>query len=258
MDWIAPRISIVGCGSFGKLLLDNLSRFLEVTAFDLDRGVLRRLNYAAALDWASAGRADIIILAVPVQSLEAALIAIAPHVRPGCVVVDVCSVKLRPIASMIRLLPQHCEIVGTHPLFGPQSAMRGLWGSPVAIVPVRGNAWKRMAAFLRKRLGLKIIRTSAERHDGDMAYVQGLTHLLARVAGQMSLPDTPLSTRTYDHLRLMMGLVGQDSDALFEAIMTENPYAAAVFDEFVCVFDRLRARVHDFKTVQINNIARPE
>lgn len=244
-----PKVGIIGCGSFGRLAVRTLAPHADLTCYDSDLATLRDMDCAIALDWASAAAVDILILAVPVQALEAVLRAIAPHVRPSTLVVDVCSVKHKPLEAMQRLLPTDCGILGTHPLFGPQSARFGLAGSGIALVPVRGTGWRRVAAFLKHVIGLDVVVTTAERHDRDMAYVQGLTHMLARVAGKMRLPATRLATRTYDHMLAMVDLVGQDSDALFEAIMAENPYSAVVYDEFVGQFTQLRDMVSGFDIV---------
>ncbi|KRB90970.1 MULTISPECIES: prephenate dehydrogenase/arogenate dehydrogenase family protein [unclassified Sphingomonas] len=252
------KVSVIGCGSFGQLVLRSIAPHVDVTCYDADRSTLREIDYPMAMDCASAAAADIVVLAVPVQAIEEVLRAIAPHLRASALVVDVCSVKRKPLAAMARLLPSHCEILGTHPLFGPQSALRGLAGSGIALVPVRGRQWRRVAAFLEKALHLDVIVTTAERHDRDMAYVQGLTHMLARVVGQMRLPTTPLTTRTYDHMLSMVGLVGQDSDALFEAIMAENPYSAAVYDEFVGQFTKLRDLVNGFDIIPLRQKAEQE
>jgi prephenate dehydrogenase len=253
-----PRIGVVGCGSFGRLLLSSLAPFADLTCYDADIATLRDIEQPIALDWASVAAADIVVLAVPVQAIEGALRAIAPHLRRSTLVVDVCSVKLGPLAAMQRLLPADCEILGTHPLFGPQSARHGLRGSGIALVPVRGRKWRRVAAFLKCVLGLDVVVTTAERHDRDMAYVQGLTHMLARVAANMHLPATRLTTRTYGHMLSMVDLVGQDSDALFEAIMAENPYSAAVYDEFVGQFTKLRDMVSEFDIAPLKQKAEQE
>jgi prephenate dehydrogenase len=77
-----------------------------------------------------------------------------------------------------------------------------------------------------RRLGLHVIRTSPEAHDRQMAYVQGLTHLLARVVIDMDLPPLDQTTTTFDHLARMVATVRHDSDALFRTIVRDNPFAA--------------------------------
>lgn len=235
-----PVVSIIGCGSFGTLMLDALETHCTVKGFDADPAVSRRNRHASLLDWAAAARADVVILAVPIQHLRDALRGLAPHLMPGTLVADVCSVKVGPIALLLEYVPEHCSILASHPLFGPQSARSGMVGSRLAMVPVRGGEHRRLAAFLRSRLGLKIVWTTAERHDRDMAYVQGLTHLIARVVHSMDAPVTPLTTRTYELMNEMCALVGSDSAALVEAIITQNPFAAEILDRFAVTAELFR------------------
>ena len=232
-------VNVIGCGSFGKLMMGALAPHCVVNGFDLDPATAPRGSHALR-DWRSAAHADIIILAVPVQQLRSALEALAPHLLPGTLVVDVCSVKVRPVATLLELVPEHCDILGSHPLFGPQSARAGIAGSRIALVPVRGDSDRRVAAFLRSRLGLKVVWTTAENHDRDMAFVQGLTHLIARVVHSMDAPPTPLATRTYELMKEMCALVGNDSVALMEAIITENPFAADILDRFAGTAEQFR------------------
>ncbi|MEL7474348.1 MAG: prephenate dehydrogenase/arogenate dehydrogenase family protein, partial [Planctomycetota bacterium] len=78
------------------------------------------------------------MLAIPVAVFEDALATIAPVLEPGTLVVDVASVKVRPIELMLGALPQHCRVIGAHPLFGPQTAAEvGLSGQTVAVCPAR-------------------------------------------------------------------------------------------------------------------------
>ena len=57
-----------------------------------------------------------------------------------------------------------------------------------------------------------------------MAYVQGLTHLLAKVVVALDLPKFRFTTRTYEYMDQMVETVRYDSDELFRAIERENPF----------------------------------
>lgn len=82
-----------------------------------------------------AASCDVVVLAVPVGALEEVVGQIAPHLHPGALVLDVGSVKMLPAEIMERQLPEHVAIVGTHPLFGPQSVVAGLAGLRSLFVP---------------------------------------------------------------------------------------------------------------------------
>ncbi len=180
----------------------------------------------------SASACDIVVLAVPVGKLEEVVAAAAPYLRPGTVVVDVGSVKSLPARIMEEGLPDHVEIVGTHPLFGPQSARDGLAGLKLAICPIRGRKWRSIAAFCRKRFGLKIIVATPEAHDREAAMVQGLTHLIAKVLVQMEPLPTSMTTRSYELLLQGVEMVRHDSPEVFDAIERMNPFVPTVRRRF--------------------------
>jgi prephenate dehydrogenase len=174
----------------------------------------------------------VVVLATPVSQFESVIRQIRPHLKPRTLVLDVGSVKVVPAEIMLSGLPAHVEIVATHPLFGPQSACDGLAGLKIAVCPLRGGKGRRVAAFLRKALGLTVIITTPEAHDRDAAMVQGLTHLIAKVLVQMEPLPTRMTTRSFDLLLRATEMVRHDAPEVFEAIEQTNPYAASVRRRF--------------------------
>lgn len=231
----APAVGIVGFGAFGQLMARELRAHLPVLAHDTAPGrEAEAIRLGARLvPLAEAARCPIVVLAVPVAALSGAVAAVSPHLAPGALVLDVGSVKVGPAEVMRRGLPARVEILATHPLFGPESARGGLAGLRIALCPIRGGRWRRLAAFLRHRLGLEVIVTTPEAHDREAAVVQGLTHLVARALAEMGPLPTRMTTRSFEHLVAAMELVRHDAPAVFEAIARANPYAAAVRRRFI-------------------------
>lgn len=199
----------------------------------LDRSEAAR---AAGVNWTSlaeAAQADILVLAVPVQAMEALLAELVPLVRARQappLVLDVASVKLKPIAMLREAFGPGTPIIGTHPCFGPQSGKDGIAGQPIALCNATASAeqYGCVRAFLADTLGLSVIEATPDEHDQQMAYVQGLTHLITRAIGEMELPQTPLATAAYQRFLAMRDNLKHDSWDLFVTIARENPYAAAV------------------------------
>ena len=133
-------LAIIGVGAFGEFMIRHLAPFFQVMVHDPGRDLapVEALYNVAPRDLETCAAADIVVLAVPVQVMEQVVTAIAPHVQPGALVVDVASVKMRPAEILERLLPAHADIVCTHPLFGPQSGGRGIAGLKVSVCNVRG------------------------------------------------------------------------------------------------------------------------
>ncbi len=238
-------LGIIGFGAFGQLAARHLGRHFEVTAYDPSPDVatiaqhLRvRLSSLHAVC-----QADVVLIAAPVPAFEQVVGAIAASCRPGALVVDVGSVKVVPAEIMRRLLPKHVDIVATHPLFGPQSAATSLTGLKIAICPIQGKRHRRLAAFLRKALGLTVIITTPDAHDQDVAIVQGLTHLLAKVLFKMGPLPTRMTTKSFDLLCEAISMVRHDAPEVFEAIERSNPYAASVRRQFFDLAARLNVEL---------------
>lgn len=225
-----PTLGLIGYGAFGAFILPHLSRFFDVQVHDPGRDPASLPGRAA--DLATVAAQDIVLLAVPLPQMRAAATAIAPHLRPGVLVVDVCSLKAKPLAILEEILPPHTDILGSHPLFGPQSGRLGITGLRIALCPLRGHRARLAARFLSRAFGLDVIVTTAEAHDRQMAYVQGLTHIVSRIVDAMEVPPLNLRTTTFEHLTRMVDTVRHDSDELFRTIARDNPFAGEVRQRF--------------------------
>ncbi|MCV3274365.1 prephenate dehydrogenase [Roseobacter sinensis] len=227
-------LGIVGFGAFGQLAARHLGQHFKVSAYDPSPGlasVAKQLGVPLA-SLRSVSQADVILIAAPVSSFEQVVSEIAIACKPGALIVDVGSVKVGPAEIMRRLLPKHVDIIATHPLFGPQSAINGIEGLKIAICPIQGKQHVRLAAFLRNALGLTVIMTTPEDHDREAAVVQGLTHLIAKVLLRMGPLPTRMTTKSFDLLSEAISMVQHDAPEVFEAIEKANPYAGVVRRRF--------------------------
>jgi prephenate dehydrogenase len=238
-------LGIIGFGAFGQLIARYTRSYFRLCAYDPAPGLqpmadrhgvtLTSLELAAAC--------PVVVLATPVGRLPEAVAAMAPHVRPGALVLDVGSVKAGPAEIMSRGLPAHASIVATHPLFGPQSARASIAGLKVAVCPIRGRHGRRVAAFLRRRLQLDVVLTTPDDHDREAAAVQGLTHLIAKALAQMEPLPRRMTTRSFDLLMEAVGMVRHDAPEVFEAIARGNPYASRVRKRFLEIATALNAEL---------------
>ena len=230
------RLGLIGYGAFGRLAAQALAPHFQIVAHDPVVEGLASLAEAAAC--------PIVVLAVPVHAVAETVAAIAPDVQPGAMVLDVGSVKVEPTQAMDSGLPAGVEVVGLHPLFGPQSAKNGIAGLRLAVCPVRGDhAARRVAAWCRSRLGLKVFLVSAEDHDREAAVTQGLTHLIARLLLAMQPMPTRLTTASFDRIMEAVEMVRHDSPAVYHAIERANPFAAEVRDRFFALAEQARAEI---------------
>lgn len=229
-------LGLIGFGAFGRLAAHHLSPHFDLSVFDP--------AFAGSAGLAETAGCQVVVIAVPVAGMAETLKAIAPHVRAGALVLDVGSVKVEPARLMRELLPPHVDIVATHPLFGPQSARDGVRGLKIALCPVRGRRHRRVAAFLRIALGLKVITTTPDAHDRDAALSQGLTHLIAKVLVKMEPLPEMITTRSFDLLYEAVEMVRHDPPQVFDAIERLNPYALEVRRRFFDLASALDAELH--------------
>lgn len=224
-------LGIIGFGAFGQLMAEHLRAYFPILAYDIAPDDARASALGATIvPFEAAASCKVVILAVPVSEMRGVALRLAPLLTPGALVLDVGSVKVEPAAIMLDVLPDHVEIVATHPLFGPVSALEGIRGARIAICPLRGRRFP-VAAFCRK-LGLDVIMTTPEEHDRDAAEVQGLTHLVASLLSRMDLHPTRLTTKSFELMMSAVDMVRNDAPEVRHAILAANPYAGDVLRRF--------------------------
>jgi len=238
------RLGLIGFGAFGQLAATHLRDHFHIVAAD----AVDRSEDAAdiGVDWGSVEQAaacPYVLLAVPVQSFASLLTTIREHLQPGALVIDVASVKLAPVAAMQAVLPDTVEIIGTHPMFGPQSAATGLAGHRVVVCPVRTQRLDEVQAFLEEELGLDVYVCDAETHDREIAQTQALAQFVGRALAQLEESESPVRTPGYNLFREVAETVGDDSWELFFAIQSLNPYAAGMRDELLGHLQDLQQRL---------------
>jgi prephenate dehydrogenase len=249
-------LGIIGFGGFGKFMTPHLLPYFNV--FINDVLPLEKNVTDIGASWGSlkevAGK-DVVVICVPVQFLESVLIEIYSYLKPHTLVVDVSSVKVKPVELMLKHLPSSVEILGTHPLFGPQSGKNGIVGLNMVLSPVRTRKTRNIAKFLGQVLGLNILERTPDVHDQQMAYVQALTHFIGRAINEMDIPDVEQKTPAYQYLLDIKRNLGQDSIDLFYTIELENPYALNVRQNFIKELHALNERleVQEKKRKQIEN-----
>ena len=119
------RFGIVGYGSFGRLLAEVLSPHGEVLVHKRSKDGKQAGKNVRFADLEEVASADVVILAIGLESFDDVCSKLAPLVKPDTTVADVCSVKIKPIEIMNRYLAGKCRILATHPLFGTKTADAG-------------------------------------------------------------------------------------------------------------------------------------
>ena len=238
------EIAIIGFGQFGRFMAQHLASFFDVAV--CDNADLQHEAEKIGVKWCdfeTAAHKQIVIFAVPLKTFAEVLERAAPLLNFDALCLDVCSVKMRPIELMLELLPETVEIVGTHPLFGPQSGRESIENLRIALCPVRTTRTEQIKRFLAENLKLKVFEKSPEEHDREMAHVQALTHFVARALDELHVAESELATVSYEELMKAARLVSEDSWELFQTIQQGNPFADTKRKAFIEKLIELENRV---------------
>jgi prephenate dehydrogenase/chorismate mutase len=144
------------------------------------RKIARELEVEAG-SISDAKASDIVVVAVPMESVVETSIEIAQYMRKGALLTDLSSVKTGIPDRISSKVPTGAEYVSIHPLFGP--TIDHLQGQNIAAIPFRtGPQWKSFSSALRKA-GARVHLMSSAHHDKVMAYVQVLHHFALLALG---------------------------------------------------------------------------
>jgi prephenate dehydrogenase len=242
---VMVRIAIIGgSGEFGRVfarLFKEDGHEVVITGRDRTKGkrVAKELEVEFTNDNAGATqKADIVIISVYIDSTLEVIEEVAPHVRPGCLLMDFTSVKIEPCRAMEENAAKGAEIIGTHPMFGPRVA--SLEGQAVIVVPVRAKKWKKFLLDFLSRHKARVFETTADEHDMVMAVVQGLTHFayISTASTLRALDVDVKDSRNFASpiyilmLDLIARIVGQ-SPQLYASIQMHNPHIVKVHRTFI-------------------------
>ncbi len=230
---MAIEIGIIGFGNFGKFMALYLAKKFKIFVYDIakipEESLSMHVTFSSLEEILNK---EVIILAVPMESLEKTLYDIKDRIKENSLVMDVCSLKMFSCSLMDKILPKNIEIIGTHPLFGEKSAKNSIRGMKIALCNVRSSRLEKVKTFC-EQLGLKVIITSPEEHDKQMALSQALTHFIGRTAQRCDIERVSLSTKTFDDLMDIIDVIKEDSSVLFENMQNMNPFALEVRSRFL-------------------------
>jgi prephenate dehydrogenase len=225
------KVGLIGRGRLGQLIEDHLGQDVELFIHEAHPDNQNPHNQHA-LEVVCA--CPIVIAAVPISALEGVLKTVAPLIATNTLFVDVCSVKTIPMELMKTYLPKDVQILGTHPMFGPDSAATTLFGSKIVFCPerVEPRLLKDLKAYLEK-VGLTIIETSAQEHDRQISHSLLVTHFIGRTLMEFKASKLAIDTKGYRRLMKILEVVENDSWQLFEDMIHYNPEAKNTLDEWL-------------------------
>lgn len=165
--------TVVGAGR----RTDNLKKAVALQAID---------RYSTDLAEAATG-SDLLVLATPVDSFDAALRICAPRLAAGAVITDVGSVKGPLVARMEALAPAGARVVGAHPIAGKEktgveAASPDLYRGALCILTPTPTTDQDALARIRRlweATGARIAEMDPDLHDRVLGAISHLPHLAA-------------------------------------------------------------------------------
>lgn len=190
------RAAIVGFGLIGSSLARALRQndlAQEVVCIDRSQAVCDRVMELGLADMAAVDAAsgvsgcDLVVLCVPVGAYRDVAAALAPGLKPGCIVSDVGSVKQAVIDAVLPQLPEGVHFVPAHPISGTEHSgpdagfaelFEGRWCIITPLPETDVRAMEKIVA-LWESIGAKTEIMDARRHDLVLGITSHLPHLIA-------------------------------------------------------------------------------
>jgi prephenate dehydrogenase len=194
-----PRITIVGLGLIGGsigLALRQTGNDYEIVGHDREHAVAgqaRKLGAVGKTEWnlvSACEGADLIIIATPVMAIKETLTAIAPYLKPGCLITDTASIKGPVMAWAQEILPDTVNFVGGNPIISQEGSLpTGIEGARADLFqgglycltpsPEAAPQAVQLATDLVQLLGARPFFLDAAEHDGLVAGVDHLPFVLS-------------------------------------------------------------------------------
>lgn len=219
------NITLVGHGRLGKLISKYLGRDFSIHILEQNKSPeeLEKIQHS-----------QVIILSVPISTMPDVLKEIAPYISKEALVLDTCSVKEWPLEQMRTLLPEDVDILGTHPMFGPDSVKDTLFGTKLVLCPERIST-QRLDSITHyfQNHGIKIIQTTAAEHDQQMSSSLLLSHFIGKGLLEFGSKEQEIDTKGYRRLLRILETVQNDSDTLFRDMFKYNRFAKNTLEQFL-------------------------
>ncbi|WP_368660138.1 prephenate dehydrogenase [Methanobrevibacter sp.] len=221
---IKMNIGIIGgSDGLGKTLVyyfrDEFNVFISGRDHKKGRNVAKdaNVNYIES-NAGLANISDILIISVPIQHTCHVIREVAPFMKEGSLMIDVTSVKEGPSKTMAETLPENVEFIPTHPIFGPRTT--DLNNQVIVLTAEKKGKWYDKVYNYLKNKNMRIVETTAEKHDFMMSIVQVLTHFsfISTASAFEKLKVNISETEDYESpiYNLMIDMIAR--------IVSQNPY----------------------------------
>jgi prephenate dehydrogenase len=192
------NIFVVGIGLIGgSFAIDIKAAFNKAKIYGVDKSKdnlnealsLGLIDYTSSLD--KLDKADVVIIAIPVDATVEILPVILDKIDDNCLVFDTGSTK-KKLCNAVENHTKRRNYLAAHPIAGtefsgPQAAIANLYRGKTNIVcEVEKTAFKLQEKGMEifSRLGMRIRYMDPSSHDKHIAYVSHLSHISSFMLGK--------------------------------------------------------------------------
>lgn len=242
------KLGIWGFGRFGELLSSLLIDKFDLYYYDT---VSKNSDKAQLISLDKLLLLETVILAIPINQLERALKQLPKTIKTKTFI-DVCSVKTYPCMLMEHYLPPSCELIATHPMFGPDSYFTDNKNKMMMhALRIQQSAFREWVdLFSGKNIAVTLM--SPEEHDQQCAYSQNITHLIGRILHELNLKSSSISTLGYNSLLKIIEQTCNDSKTLFYDLNVYNPYSENMILQLNKATEKITQEISVKKQERIN------
>lgn len=193
---------------------------------------------------------NVVVVAVPISATAEIIKQVGPILTQDQLLMDLTSLKKEPVNLM--LTNSEAEVIGCHPLFGPQ--LKDITGQNVILCPVRGKKWLPWLKGIFKKNKMTVQEATPEKHDKMMAVVQALNHFntitlgLALARTNITLAEiNKLSTQIFRTKLELIRKVFVESPDMYIDIIMGNPETGKMLDIYEKALKDIRAKIKSGK-----------
>lgn len=193
-----------------------------------------------------AGSCQVVVVSVPIGITTEIISKIGPLMAEGALLIDLTSLKEEPVRAMLQY--SRSEVIGCHPLFGPQ--VESLQDQHVVLCRARTKNWYPWLKGILEEGGALLVETTPAKHDEIMSLVQGLNHFNTIMMGMvLSKTAAPLSqldqftTPFFDIKAAMIKKIFSENPRLYTEIICTNKKMATLIETYEQILGDLKSLV---------------
>jgi len=193
---------------------------------------------------------NVIIVAVPISATDNIIRQVGPLLTRDQLLMDLTSLKKEPVNLMLR--HSQAEVIGCHPLFGPQ--LKDVSGQNVVLCPARGKKWLPWLGKIFKKNKMVVSETTPEKHDKMMAVVQALNHLntisMGMALAQTNITLSEINKFSTPFFRTKLDIIKKvftESPEMYLDIIMRNPQTVKMLDIYEKALKDIRGKIESGK-----------